>query len=551
MKKVIYLLAFIGMAFVGCNPVEDIHNEIDSQDDSVVGEAEYTLTDDDYDALGLIYGTFDSEQQAKDSIPQLLEDLYPFWGNGSSVLVGYDLYLGSSDGVNDFVYADTYSLGLQDYPQGSLNAIAFYPNENPSDYIPNILASEIVNPTEGQIVLASYKQYTEEPVEGIANIYEADFVAAGTLLDYTAISVVGDQVWEGSSYGAKMSGYADSSSNINEDWLISAEIDLTGQVNPLFQVTQVLNYANELDYYNIYVSTDFTGDVTTATWDIIDVNPVPAGDSWTAVTSDDYSFSAYEGETIHIAFKYESDLNVSGTWEIELATIKVAGVEGETVDTEVYYTYTDGEWVLSEGVYILSEEDFESMGLSNFGSSIPADNYLPTFLSIKYPFAQEEDELIVIYKYVSSSSGAQLRGNLYSVVGGEWTGYESTISTTLQFGKEDGIWVPDNTIRYTVISSDYSLVASTLLTEPGFESAASNLDSYGNFNRTTGSSGWTDAQMKTAMGVILDNLDPNAEEGQKYIVTVDIYNGASGTEDFAVIKTDGVWEWQNPEDYDE
>ncbi len=43
--------------------------------------------------------------------------------------------------------------------------------------------------------------------------------------------------------------------------------------------------------------------------------------------------------------------------------------------------------------------------------------------------------------------------------------------------------------------------------------------------------------------------DINTEELQKYVVTIDVYNGTNTTEDFAVIKrADGEWDYQTDED---
>ena len=78
MKKLIYLLAVAGLAFTSCDPLEDVNAQIDAiPDEPNVGAFEYTLTDEDYATLELGYGSFDSEDQAKDLIPGLLEDLYP------------------------------------------------------------------------------------------------------------------------------------------------------------------------------------------------------------------------------------------------------------------------------------------------------------------------------------------------------------------------------------------------------------------------------------------------------------------------------------------
>ena len=47
--------------------------------------------------------------------------------------------------------------------------------------------------------------------------------------------------------------------------------------------------------------------------------------------------------------------------------------------------------------------------------------------------------------------------------------------------------------------------------------------------------------MVTAMGVVLDSIDPSAEDGQKYITTFNVYDGSSGTQELSLIKEDGAW----------
>ena len=72
--------------------------------------------------------------------------------------------------------------------------------------------------------------------------------------------------------------------------------------------------------------------------------------------------------------------------------VKVPGVEGTTINKEVYYTYTGGAWKPSTGVYYLSSEDYDSMGqasgqpgqYNNFDSSMAIDDYVQTFLSLKH-----------------------------------------------------------------------------------------------------------------------------------------------------------------------
>ena len=546
MKKIIYVIIVIGAILTSCNPIEDINNEIKSQPAAIVGSANYTLTADDYSTLGLGFGSFDSEDQAKSMLPGFLKEMYPYWGQGSSVLVGYNLYIGAAEGVSDYTDADVYTLANADYPHGNVNAVGFYPDEDPSDYMSDILNAQYTSPTEGQIVMAKYKQYTEQPVEGISNLVNADFKTEQTLLDWSPVSVAGAEEWVGTQYGAKMSGYS-GGAQTNEDWLVSPAIDLSSQVNPLLQVTQVLNYSDGTDWYHVMVSTDYSGDVTTATWDMLDVMPVPPGNSWTAVTSDDYDLSAYQGQTVYIAFMYQSDTTTAATWEIEKLLVKVPGVEGTTMNKEVYYTYSGGSWTPSSGVYVLSTEDYDSMGegsgqpgqYNNFSSSLPADDYITTFLSLTspYAYAPDDDEIIVIYKYYSSScSCTQTRGNLYTVVGGAWTPHQSTIATTLQFGFDNGVWVPDNTIKYSLTNADYEYIADALGSDPDYSGIVGTLTQYHDYDYN-----WSEEQIIYSLGVLLDHIDPGAAEGQKYLISYLKYDNGLGEYTAALIKSGGEW----------
>ena len=72
MKKIIYLLAFVAVLFTSCDPLDDVYTELDAQDNPIVGEAKFTLTDEDYDELGLNFGNFSSIDDAKDMLPAFL-----------------------------------------------------------------------------------------------------------------------------------------------------------------------------------------------------------------------------------------------------------------------------------------------------------------------------------------------------------------------------------------------------------------------------------------------------------------------------------------------
>ena len=553
MKKVIYLLVIMVIAFTSCNPLEDINNEIDAiPDEPNVGVFEYTLTDEDYAAFDLGFGSFDSEQQAKDSIPNLLAELYPLYGQGSSVNVTYNLYIGAAEGVSDFTNAEVYEFINSDYALAGSDAFGFYPNVNATNLIPTVLDAQITSPIEGQLVLAKYDQYTETPVVGLADLVSYNF--AGSFEGWTIEEEFGsDAVWTSQTGYVQGNGYF-GGQVANIEWLVSPSIDLSGESDLKFQISQAINYAGDLGLIKILVSTDYSNDVTTATWDEINLANSPAGNSNDMILSEDYDFSAYDGQVINVAFKYESTNADAARWRIESMAIKTLGATGNTNSKGEYFMYSGGSWEAVNGVYYLSSDDFDSMGegsgqpgqYNNFSSSISPNNYLPTFLSINFPYGQEDEELFVIYDYYSSSSGAQIRGNLYTFSGGMWNAHESTIETSLQFGYDNGEWVPDNTIRYTISTPEFDYIEANYATTVGYESAVASMANYGNFDRRPSNAAyWSDDMLLTVFADLLDNvIDPAAEDDQKYVMIFDIYDGSNGVEELALIKLAGEWTLQ-------
>jgi len=526
-----------------CDPMEDIYNEIDKNDNTVVGDANYTLTEDDYSDLEIENGSFASEDVAKSAIPALLAEMYPVWGKNSSILVDYNLNIGAAEGVATFTDADVYSLALLDYPRGDEKAEGFLLENDAEALIVDLLTAKYDAAIEGDVKLVKYKQFTEVPVFGVATIFEGQF--NGDFSGFEAVSVLGSKEWYTSSYGdteyAKMSAY---DNGINEDWLISSEIDLTEESDVVVQVDQAIKYATDLGLLSIVISKNYdgSGDPATADWDIINFTTIPVGDNWDYILSEDVALTSYEGETIHIAFKYTSTETEAATWQINNIAIKTPGVTGATVNKELYYTYTDGEWKISEGVYYLSSADYDSMGegsgqpgkYNNFDSSMKPDNYIPTFLKMKYAFAQEGEELKVVYKYYSS--GVQTRGNLYTVIDGEWVGHQSVVSTLLQFGHDGNSWVPDNTIKHKLTDADYVYLSDQLSTVAGYEDIYVNLGKYKDYDYN-----WTEDQIIESLNILANYINPTAEEGQKYIFTYLMYDNGIKELSMNLILENGMW----------
>lgn len=555
MKKIIYLLAFIGIAITGCNPVEDINKDITRGD--VVGVDEFTMTSDGYADLVdqgddeepdyyEMFEAFSDVDDAKAMLPDFLSNRYPFWGEGSSVTVNYNLFDGNPEDVSAYTNADVYNLGSSDYPTANSNA--FFIDENVEMTLEDVLSNQFATPTDGQVVRLGYNKFTEAPVAGLASVYEVSFPN-----DYDAfelISVSGPDAlgWTVGSANVQGSGF-DGGANAVEEWLISPEIDLVGETGLSIQITQEIDFLGDPDLIDVMVSTDYTtgSDPMAATWTPLVFDKTIYGN---LTTSEDLDFTAYDGENIHIGLKYSSTDSDSPRWRVQDFAIRTTGFSGPTESLSAYYSFADGFWSDVDGLYYLSSADYDSMGeasgqpgqFNNFSDNVLPVNYIPQFLSIEHPFAQEEDELFVIYRYfIGGDLGTITRGNLYTFTNGEWVPSVASLS----LGFKNGVWVPDNTIRYTLVSSDYAFVVSELGGVEGFESAVDNLDSFSNFNRT---GTWTDDMIVVALNFVLDNLDPGAEEDQKYLVTIATWAPGNSTEDFALIKDGGSWRVQTDED---
>ena len=609
MKKLIYLLPVLALFFTACDPMDEIYADIDAQESVIIGDAQYTLTGDDYDALGLNYGSFSSENDAKSDIPALLTNMYPVWGKGSSVLVDYQLYIGNAFSVKD------YSLNKDDYTFSGSDLLGFQSDATPSGFLSDILTNNVNNPNEGDYVVAKYYQFTGDAYSVTPSVsLEENFDYGTTAGDLTTISAGAWASHSGASnqlmYGTTsltMANYPsidvagsimlDASGSEDVSTFISAPVTSgTMYASTLINLSVVgdgtysFHFADDSYGYSARVGakTDGNGGVlfgigatsstltygTTSfalntTYLLVSSYNIDNGISnlyiltsaeATEPNSPEATSSGDSGKTIErIALRQGyggptatlDGIRVANTWSALMSNDQLDDVViGDKVAEEMGYTYADGAWVTApERFYLISDADFDSMGeesgqpgrYNNFGSSTPPDDYLPTFLGIKFPYALEGVELDVAYDYYSSSSGAQVRGNLYTKTNGVWTAYQSTISTTLQFGHDGATWVPDNTIKYTLIAGDYVYMADQLTGNPDYDNVSlPNLASYSDFDYN-----WTESQIIEALGILADHLSPNAEEGQKYTFTYLLYDNGLNTLSMNLILTNGVWVLNN------
>lgn len=235
---------------------------------------------------------------------------------------------------------------------------------------------------------------------------------------------------------------------------------------------------------------------------------------------------------------------------------------GGVKNVSEYYGFDGTVWAavevdLPEGVsvYELTADDYDSMGensgqpgrYNNFDSSTPPENYLPTFLSLNFPYAMEGDKIAVVYMYYSG--GATKRAIEYTKTTAGWEAYSPTESRTEQFLKTPDGWVFDPTVLFTMNAADFQIIVDYVKSTYGAE----KLDSYGtaefyfgagayyeNFDFRAGkfdasfSSGLEAAKTGIAEGLLPVKF-PNAVSqisgiDVMYKVTFATYDGADGVE---------------------
>ncbi len=217
------------------------------------------------------------------------------------------------------------------------------------------------------------------------------------------------------------------------------------------------------------------------------------------------------------------------------------------------FLFADGEFTFIPG---LTDDEYNLLGerFSNFSNEDEADEKLPLILKEKFKFEvlKAGDIKAIMYKlFVTDEDdvdgdGSTTDRTTYSYVkyfiynGTSFEPYTNTVTETLQFGNINGEFVPDNTIRYSLAGADYAVVSSAFADiYPG---PASNVGRFQSFDvRASSSNFWSASMLLEAMNVVLDNLMPNAEEGQKYVVTYAVFNGSVVNETLSLIKEGGVW----------
>lgn len=263
------------------------------------------------------------------------------------------------------------------------------------------------------------------------------------------------------------------------------------------------------------------------------------------VVLNDYFPAAEEGakyNVIYTIYNGEGTEDVTGSVVLENGTyIWNTEVTISTVIETQVYAYGDGSWMipltLPEDIYT---EEFEQR-FNNFDDEDEAGFYIGRYLEPLYLYAMEGDFISVAYDYYDGD-GVVTRYASFVYEDREWEFIPTVIPYTLQFGHEGTGWVVDNTITYSLSPADYSFIGEQFADV--YDDPAWSVGNYNNFDVRDGNRNqWTDEMLLEAMNALLNGkVAPDAEVGQKYLLTFAIYDGSPGTRQLHLIKNeDGTW----------
>lgn len=236
----------------------------------------------------------------------------------------------------------------------------------------------------------------------------------------------------------KASSFVGGKNQASESWFVSDEIDLANANNPVMSFNAAMNFLGKDkfdDHLVLKVSTNYTDNVTTATWTDLAFDNTGLGTSWTFKLISNIDLSAFKGQKIHIAFQYKGTATCAPTAELKNLKIKEAKywdvclfkeipenevstaslsrasrAAGDANTTGLYvYDGTAKAWKAysvkdnAAEVVVLQPEDYAQVGAEFIAKPIL---YLPTILQNKLPFANAGQKAVVIYNKAKETPAA-------------------------------------------------------------------------------------------------------------------------------------------------
>lgn len=193
------------------------------------------------------------------------------------------------------------------------------------------------------------------------------------------------------------------------------------------------------------------------------------------------------------------------------------------------FLYLNNAW---QKIYTISNAQYTSLGKggtnNDFASADAAllPKYFNTFLKADPAVmvnAKMYDVMYVSYKYYGGSTINTFQRVLPLTFDGTNWVTTPVLAPALAFLKGNGTWVADNTVNYTLVQADYTIISTTTA---GTVAGRASIAKYPDFNvsATTDTDYWSDAQISDGLTQWLKIKYTNAAEEQKFKITYTAYS---------------------------
>ena len=119
----------------------------------------------------------------------------------------------------------------------------------------------------------------------------------------------------------KANGYYQGA-HATESWLVSPQIDLSNVTSATLKFDHAVAFASAEGSFFVMVSTNYDGDVTTATWTELNIGTWPEPNSSWVFEGASADLSSVAGQNVTIAFKYNSTTDVCPAWEVKNVVVE-------------------------------------------------------------------------------------------------------------------------------------------------------------------------------------------------------------------------------------
>lgn len=215
---------------------------------------------------------------------------------------------------------------------------------------------------------------------------------------------------------------------------------------------------------------------------------------------------------------------------------------GSTSTLNNGFINNSGTWEMSIGI---SDDEYTALGegRAQFSNEDEALVKIPLFLRTKEAalLPMNGDIQGVMYKLYDSSVRVVKSYVVFFIYdGSNWVKYNNVIDESVQLGHDGQQWVPDNTIKVTLSAADIEFISKEFISiYPG---PADNLGFFKSFDvRSSSDNFWNDDMLLEAFNALLNNINPSAEEDQKYSLTYVVYNGSTVNRTINLIKKEGAF----------